>query len=222
MRKKHPTGLLVALCASAVAFQQPVPKLAKSSQANHHGPAHVDLVAEDKHTHDHSHKAVLATHTHDGSTHVHDHLHDAAVGVHTHDGSTHVHASDEHLHEAVLGKHTHDGSTHTHAADLHIHDHLHEGATGKHTHGGSTHVHAADSHAHVAQDCTVAFDAEGSYCLEDRDSRSPAPMTLADALTCLATDECEVPERYASLLEIKPTKPSLQVFDSEGSHVRAR
>ena len=92
----------------------------------------------------------------------------------------------------------------------------------KHTHGGSTHVHAADSHAHVAQDCTVVFDAEGSYCLEDRDSRSPAPMTLADALTCLATDECEVPERYASLLEVKPTKPSLQVFDSEGSHVRAR
>ena len=199
-----------------------MPKLTKSSQANHHGPAHVDLVAEDKHTHDHTHKAVLGTHTHDGSTHVHDHLHEAAAGVHTHDGSTHVHASDEHLHEAVLGKHTHDGSTHTHAADLHVHDHLHEGATGKHTHGGSTHVHAADSHAHVAQDCTVVFDAEGSYCLEDRDSRSPAPMTLADALTCLATDECEVPERYASLLEVKPTKPSLQVFDSEGSHVRAR
>ena len=149
-----------------------MPKLAKSSQANHHGPAHVDLVAEDKHTHDHTHKAVLGTHAHDGSTHVHDHLHDAAAGVHTHDGSTHV--------------------------------------------------HAADSHAHVAQDCTVVFDAEGSYCLEDRDSRSPAPMTLADALTCLATDECEVPERYASLLEVKPTKPSLQVFDSEGSHVRAR
>ena len=120
MRKKHPTGLLVALCASAVAFQQPVPKLAKSSQANHHGPAHVDLVAEDKHVHDHSHNAVLGSHSHDGSTHVHDHLHEAAAGVHTHDGSTHVHASDEHLHEAVLGKHTHDGSTHTHAADLHL------------------------------------------------------------------------------------------------------
>ncbi|KAK7248480.1 hypothetical protein SO694_0016808 [Aureococcus anophagefferens] len=72
------------------------------------------------------------------------------------------------------------------------------------------------------QDCTVVFDAEGSYCLEDSLSRPAAPMTRADALTCLATDECEVPERYASLLEVKRTgaKPSLQVFDSEGSHMR--
>ena len=126
--------------------------------------------------HDHGHDHDDDGHCHDGDCHTHGHAHEAATGEHTHDGSTHVHASDEHLHEAVLGKHTHDGSTHTHAADLHVHDHLHEGATGKHTHGGSTHVHAADSHAHVAQDCTVVFDAEGSYCLEDRDSRSPAPI----------------------------------------------
>ena len=89
-------------------------------------------------------------------------------------------------------------------------------------HHGPQH-HDLLSRMHSArQDCTVVFDAEGSYCLEDSLSRPAAPMTRADALTCLATDECEVPERYASLLEVKQTgaKPSLQVFDSEGSHMR--
>lgn len=49
-------------------------------------------------------------------------------------------------------------------------------------------------------------------------------MSRADALACLATDECEISEQYADLLEVKSTnaKPSLQVFDSEGSQVRAR
>ena len=53
----------------------------------------------------------------------------------------------------------------------------------------------------AAPDCTIVFDSEGGYCLEDTLSRRPDPLTLADALTCIATDECEVPERFADLLE---------------------
>ena len=52
----------------------------------------------------------------------------------------------------------------------------------------------------AAPDCTIVFDSEGGYCLEDTLSRRPDPLTLADALTCIATDECEVPERFADLL----------------------
>ena len=49
-------------------------------------------------------------------------------------------------------------------------------------------------------------------------------MSRADALACLATDECEISEQYADLLEVKSTNatPPLQVLDSVGSQVRAR
>ena len=166
----------------------------------------------DDHGHDHGHDD---DHCHGGDCHTHDHAHEGEAGEHTHDGTTHVHAADAHSHKE---------DDHCHGGECHTHDHEHKSETGEHTHDGTTHVHAADGHSHVPRECTVVFDAEGSYCLEDRDYRPVAPMSRADALACLATDECEIPEQYADLLEVKSTnaKPSLQVFDSEGSQVRAR
>ena len=70
----------------------------------------------------------------------------------------------------------------------------------------------------AAPECTIVFDSEGGYCLEDTLSRRPDPLTLADALTCIATDECEVPERFADLLEANQNAKGTWVtmVDAEG------
>ena len=40
----------------------------------------------------------------------------------------------------------------------------------------------------AADECTIVFDADGAFCMED------SHMNRATALDCLATDECDVPE----------------------------
>ena len=40
----------------------------------------------------------------------------------------------------------------------------------------------------AADECTIVFDADGAFCMED------SHMNRATALDCLATDECDVPD----------------------------
>ena len=40
----------------------------------------------------------------------------------------------------------------------------------------------------AVDECTIVFDADGAFCMED------SHMNRATALDCLATDECDVPE----------------------------
>lgn len=67
------------------------------------------------------------------------------------------------------------------------------------------------------EDCTVVFDADNAYCA-DQD----ASMSRADALNCVATGECEIPEKFKPLLERivqkprHPGPPTVTVVDSEG------
>ena len=83
-----------------------------------------------------------------------------------------------------------------------------------------SHWGAHDRIVHV-QNFDVDVDkklGEGGYCLEDTLSRRPDPLTLADALTCIATDECKVPERFADLLEASQNSKGTLVtmVDAEG------
>ena len=47
---------------------------------------------------------------------------------------------------------------------------------------------SSPSYDYASEDCTVVFDADGAFCMED------SHMNRATALDCLATDECDVPE----------------------------
>ena len=49
----------------------------------------------------------------------------------------------------------------------------------------------------VDADCTVVFDADGAFCLED----AQVAMSRADAEACAQTDECEIPDKFKPLLE---------------------
>ena len=51
----------------------------------------------------------------------------------------------------------------------------------------------------AVDECTIVFDADGAFCMED------SHMNRATALDCLATDECDVPEFQEGALRHQST-----------------
>ena len=51
----------------------------------------------------------------------------------------------------------------------------------------------------AVDECTIVFDADGAFCMED------SHMNRATALDCLATDECDVPEFQEGALRQQKT-----------------
>ena len=81
------------------------------------------------------------------------------------------------------------------------------------------------SYDYASEDCTVVFDADGAYCMEEA-----ALMSRVNVENCIRDsanpeEECDVPPKYQELMDRiiqkkpKPQGPSptVTVVDSEGS-----
>ena len=79
------------------------------------------------------------------------------------------------------------------------------------------------SYDYTSEDCTVVFDADGAYCMEEA-----ALMSRVNVENCVRDsanpeEECDVPPKYQELMDRiiqkkpKPKAPTVTVVDSEGS-----
>ena len=79
------------------------------------------------------------------------------------------------------------------------------------------------SYDYASEDCTVVFDADGAYCMEEA-----ALMSRVNVENCIRDsanpeEECDVPPKYQELMDRiiqkkpKPKSPTVTVVDSEGS-----
>ena len=79
------------------------------------------------------------------------------------------------------------------------------------------------SYDYTSEDCTVVFDADGAYCMEEA-----ALMSRVNVENCIRDsanpeEECDVPPKYQELMDRiiqkkpKPKSPTVTVVDSEGS-----
>ena len=79
------------------------------------------------------------------------------------------------------------------------------------------------SYDYTSEDCTVVFDADGAYCMEEA-----ALMSRVNVENCVRDsanpeEECDVPPKYQELMDRiiqkkpKPKSPTVTVVDSEGS-----
>ena len=85
---------------------------------------------------------------------------------------------------------------------------------------------SSPSYDYTSEDCTVVFDADGAYCMEEA-----ALMSRVNVENCIRDsanpeEECDVPPKYQELMDRiiqkkpKPKKgpsPTVTVVDSEGS-----
>ena len=81
------------------------------------------------------------------------------------------------------------------------------------------------SYDYTSEDCTVVFDADGAYCMEEA-----ALMSRVNVENCIRDsanpeEECDVPPKYQELMDRiiqkkpkpKGQSPTVTVVDSEGS-----
>ena len=81
------------------------------------------------------------------------------------------------------------------------------------------------SYDYTSEDCTVVFDADGAYCMEEA-----ALMSRVNVENCIRDsanpeEECDVPPKYQELMDRiiqkkpkpKGPAPTVTVVDSEGS-----
>ena len=81
------------------------------------------------------------------------------------------------------------------------------------------------SYDYASEDCTVVFDADGAYCMEEA-----ALMSRVNVENCVRDsanpeEECDVPPKYQELMDRiiqkkpkpKGPAPTVTVVDSEGS-----
>ncbi len=81
------------------------------------------------------------------------------------------------------------------------------------------------SYDYASEDCTVVFDADGAYCMEEA-----ALMSRVNVENCIRDsanpeEECDVPPKYQELMDRiiqkkpkpKGPAPTVTVVDSEGS-----
>ena len=81
------------------------------------------------------------------------------------------------------------------------------------------------SYDYTSEDCTVVFDADGAYCMEEA-----ALMSRVNVENCIRDsanpeEECDVPPKYQELMDRiiqkkpkpKTASPTVTVVDSEGS-----
>ena len=81
------------------------------------------------------------------------------------------------------------------------------------------------SYDYASEDCTVVFDADGAYCMEEA-----ALMSRVNVENCIRDsanpeEECDVPPKYQELMDRiiqkkpkpKGPSPTVTVVDSEGS-----
>ena len=82
---------------------------------------------------------------------------------------------------------------------------------------------SSPSYDYTSEDCTVVFDADGAYCMEEA-----ALMSRVNVENCIRDsanpeEECDVPPKYQELMDRiiqkkpKPKSPTVTVVDSEGS-----
>ena len=81
------------------------------------------------------------------------------------------------------------------------------------------------SYDYTSEDCTVVFDADGAYCMEEA-----ALMSRVNVENCVRDsanpeEECDIPPKYQELMDRiiqkkpkpKGPSPTVTVVDSEGS-----
>ena len=84
---------------------------------------------------------------------------------------------------------------------------------------------SSPSYDYTSEDCTVVFDADGAYCMEEA-----ALMSRVNVENCIRDsanpeEECDVPPKYQELMDRiiqkkpkpKTASPTVTVVDSEGS-----
>ena len=82
---------------------------------------------------------------------------------------------------------------------------------------------SSPSYDYASDECTVVFDADGAYCMEEA-----ALMSRVNVENCVRDsanpeEECDVPPKYQELMDRiiqkkpKPKSPTVTVVDSEGS-----
>ena len=84
---------------------------------------------------------------------------------------------------------------------------------------------SSPSYDYASDECTVVFDADGAYCMEEA-----ALMSRVNVENCVRDsanpeEECDVPPKYQELMDriiqkkLKPktASPTVTVVDSEGS-----
>ena len=84
---------------------------------------------------------------------------------------------------------------------------------------------SSPSYDYASEDCTVVFDADGAYCMEEA-----ALMSRVNVENCIRDsanpeEECDVPPKYQELMDRiiqkkpkpKGPSPTVTVVDSEGS-----
>ena len=84
---------------------------------------------------------------------------------------------------------------------------------------------SSPSYDYASEDCTVVFDADGAYCMEEA-----ALMSRVNVENCIRDsanpeEECDVPPKYQELMDRiiqkkpkpKTASPTVTVVDSEGS-----
>ena len=84
---------------------------------------------------------------------------------------------------------------------------------------------SSPSYDYASEDCTVVFDADGAYCMEEA-----ALMSRVNVENCIRDsanpeEECDVPPKYQELMDRiiqkkpkpKGPAPTVTVVDSEGS-----
>ena len=84
---------------------------------------------------------------------------------------------------------------------------------------------SSPSYDYASEDCTVVFDADGAYCMEEA-----ALMSRVNVENCVRDsanpeEECDVPPKYQELMDRiiqkkpkpKGPAPTVTVVDSEGS-----
>ena len=82
---------------------------------------------------------------------------------------------------------------------------------------------SSPSYDYASDECTVVFDADGAYCMEEA-----ALMSRVNVENCIRdsanpAEECDVPPKYKELMDRiiqkkpKPKSPTVTVVDSEGS-----
>jgi hypothetical protein len=84
---------------------------------------------------------------------------------------------------------------------------------------------SSPSYDYASEECTVVFDADGAYCMEEA-----ALMSRVNVENCIRdsanpAEECDVPPKYQELMDRiiqkkpkpKTASPTVTVVDSEGS-----
>ena len=84
---------------------------------------------------------------------------------------------------------------------------------------------SSPSYDYASEECTVVFDADGAYCMEEA-----ALMSRVNVENCIRDsanpeEECDIPPKYQELMDRiiqkkpkpKTASPTVTVVDSEGS-----